>query len=559
MDSPDIALFVVHIAGAAALLIWSVRLVRTGVERAFSVQLRLWLRRSTRSRMLAALTGTAAAMLLQSATAVALMVSNFVAGGTISVVAGLAMLLGADVGSALVVQVLLVRQTFLVPLLLLLGVGLFLRARARRVRQAGRILVGLALIFVSLDMLRVATAPLVDSAGAASVMAYLGRDLVPAFLIGAAFAWVVHSSVAAVLLFITLVTQGLLPLPAAVAMVMGANLGGSMIAYVLTLSAPIEARRAIVANVVLRGGGAALLVMVYGRLQPSLSVLGASEASQIINVHLLFNLVLALLALPLLGPVTRLTETLMRTRVDPQAALGPISALDPATLTAPDRALSCAQREVLRIGETAESMLRSVMPLYQRWDDAGADGIAANERHVRKRHFDLKMFLARLNRHELDDAASGRSLELSSVAVNLEAAADVIARNMVGLARRLDLEGVAFSQQGQREISDLHDRVMANVNLALNVMMTRNPDDARDLLAEKESIREVELDLQRLHLERLREGMTESIETSNIHQETLRALKQINTAFAMIATSICTESGDLLDSRLSGREALTGR
>ncbi|MCG6903767.1 MAG: Na/Pi cotransporter family protein [Rhodobacter sp.] len=553
MEDQNIVLFFLHIAGAAALLIWSVRLVRTGVERAFSVQLRLWLRRSTKSRALAAATGTVSAMLLQSATAVAILVSNFVAGGTIAAAAGLAILLGADVGSAMVVKVLVVRQTFLVPLLLLLGVGFFLRGRQRRVRQTGRILIGLALIFVSLGMIREATAPLVDSAGAATAMSYLGRDLLTAFFIGAAFAWAVHSSVAAVLLFVTLVSQGLLPQSAAVAMLLGANLGGSLIAYVLTLSAPIEARRMIVANLALRGGGAALLLVIFNFLEPPLSWIGTSEAGQVINLHLLFNLGLALLALPVVGPVMRLAETILKPRVDPGSLVGPTSALDPAALTVPDRALSCAIRETLRIGETVETMLRTVISLYQQWDDTKTEAIAANERHVRKMHFDLKMFLAKLNRSELDDDASSRSMELSTVAVNLEAAADVIARNMVGLARRLDVKGVAFSKQGHLEISDLHDRILANIHLALNVMMTRNPDDARDLLAEKESIREVEQTLQRLHLGRLREGLPESIETSNIHQETLRALKQVNTAFSMIANPILTETGDLLDSRLSGK------
>ena len=432
MEDPNIVLFFLHIAGAAALLIWSVRLVRTGVERAFSVQLRLWLRRSTKSRMLAAATGTVSAMMLQSATAVAILVSNFVSGGTIAAAVGLAILLGADVGSALVVQILLVRQTFLVPLLLLVGVGLFLRGQQRRVRQTGRILIGLALVFVSLDMIRAATGPLVDSEGAASVMAYLGRDLMTAFLIGAGFAWVVHSSVAAVLLFVTLVSQGLMPQSAAVAMVLGANFGGSLIAYVLTLSAPIEARRMIVANMVLRGGGAALVLLVLSILSPSLIWLGASEARQVLNLHLVFNLGIALLALPVLDKVARLAEVLVRPRQEPAGGVARASALDPASLTSPDRALICAAREIMHMGETIEAMLRSVDALYQKWNDATADAIAANERAVRQMHFELKLFLARLNREGLEEAASRRSMELSNEAVNLEAAADMIARNMVG-------------------------------------------------------------------------------------------------------------------------------
>ncbi len=552
MGEPNILLFLLHIAGAAALLIWSVRLVRTGVERAFSLQLRLWLRRSTRNRYLATLTGTGAAMLLQSSTAVAILVSNFVSGGSIAAAVGLAILLGGDVGSALVAQVLLVRQTFLVPLLLLIGVGLFLRGQQRRVRQTGRILIGLALVFVSLDMIRAATEPLVDGAGAGTVMTYLGGDLLTAFMIGAVFAWLVHSSVAAVLLFVTLVSQGLLPQSAAVAMVLGANLGGSMIAYVLTLSAPIEARRMIVANLVLRGGGAGLLLVVLSILDPPLTWIGESEARQVINIHLFFNLGLALLALPVLSPIARLFETLMPARSQSVATVG-LSALDPAALGFPDRALSCATREALRMGETIEAMLRSANSLFIKWDDARAAVISDAETNVRKIHHDVKLYLAKLNRAGLDEAASRESMDLSNIAVNLEAAADIIARNLVGLATRLDLEGVAFSRDGWKEISDFHDRVLSNVQLALKVMMTRNPDDARDLVAEKENVRRIEQSLQRSHLGRLREGLTESIETSNIHQETLRALKQVNTALSIVAHPILVETGDLLESRLSGR------
>ena len=138
-------LFLINIAGAAALLIWAVRLVRTGMERAFAVQLRLWLRRSAKNRGLAASAGLVVSMLLQSSTAVAMLVSNFAANGSVSVSVGLAIILGADVGSALVAQVLLVRQTWLIPLLLVLGVGPFLRGQQRRVRQTGLVPIVIAL------------------------------------------------------------------------------------------------------------------------------------------------------------------------------------------------------------------------------------------------------------------------------------------------------------------------------------------------------------------------------------------------------------------------------
>ena len=265
MAEPNLIVFLLNIAGAAALLIWAVRLVRTGVERGFSTRLRQWIKVSSKSRLIAASSGIAAAICLQSSTAVALFISNFAAQSGLSATVGLALLLGADFGSALLTQLLLVRQPFLVPLCLLIGIGLFLRHKNGKLHQVGRALIGLGLIFVSLDMIREATQPLMASPGTKVVMEYLSGDFLTAFVIGAGFAWLVHSSVAAVLLFVTLAAQSVLPVVPATAMVLGANLGGVFIAYVLTLSAPIASRRIILSNLLLRGGAAILIAFVLAR------------------------------------------------------------------------------------------------------------------------------------------------------------------------------------------------------------------------------------------------------------------------------------------------------
>ncbi len=546
-------LFLINIAGAAALLIWAVRLVRTGMERAFAVQLRLWLRRSAKNRGLAACAGLVVSMLLQSSTAVAMLVSNFAANGAVSVSVGLAIILGADVGSALVAQVLLVRQTWLIPLLLVLGVALFLRGQQRRVRQTGRILIGLALIFVSLDMLRAATAPVMESEAALRMLSYLGADLFAAFVIGAVFAWMVHSSVAAVLLFVTLVAQGALPTEAAMAMVLGANLGGAMIAYVLTFAAESEARRIVVANVGLRGGGAVMVLLGLRFVELDLAWLGGSAATQTINLHLAFNAVLCVLALPFVDLFAKIARRFVAAPVADEAAIA--SALDPSALETPTRALANASREMMRMGERVETMLIAGQRLFDMWSDASAEAIRANDAAVRKTHQEIKLYLAELNQHELDKATVKGAMELSLLASNLEAASDVLARNLVELARRMDMEGLNFSSAGRQDICDFHDRVLANVQLALSVMMTAQPDDARELVAQKEKVRGVEQKLQRKHLKRLHEGLSESIETSNIHQETLRVLKQVNTSFAMVGYPILAETGDLLSSRLSPAES----
>ncbi|OAN97935.1 Na/Pi cotransporter family protein [Sulfitobacter geojensis] len=551
MNEPHLIQFLLNIAGAAALLIWAVRLVRTGVERGFANQLRTWLRHSANNRLLAAGSGLGAAVFLQSSTAVAVLTSNFVAKGALTAATGLVILLGADVGSALVTQLLLVRQSFFIPLLLLLGVSLFLRSSNDTLRQVGRILTGLALIFVSLDMIRAATGPMVANPGTLAVMEYLGRDLLTAFVIGAGFAWLVHSSVAAVLLFVTLAGQGILPPTAAAAMILGANLGGAFIAYVLTLSAPVVSRQMIVANLVLRGGGALIAAVLVSVKPELLTYLGADPARQAINLHLVFNVAVAAVALPFTVSVTRVIARVLTDKSAATLTLDAGSALDPAALERPRRGLDCAARELLDMGQRIEKMLIAVEPLYDTWNSVGAQAIEDQDRIIKKMHLEIKLYLAKLGQKGLNEELSRRSMDLASISTSLDAASDAITRTMLELTQRMHAQGVNFSPKGREEIGDFLDRVSGNVQLALNVMMNQNPAEARELVAAKEKVRRVEQKLQRHHLERLREGLVESIETSNIHQETLRALKQINTSFSMVGYPILAKSGDLLKSRLT--------
>ena len=382
-------------------------------------------------------------------------------------------------------------------------------------------------------------------------MAYLGRDLLSAFVIGAVFAWAVHSSVAAVLLFVTLAGQSILPTPAAAAMILGANLGGGFIAFVLTYSAPLASRRMVMANLLLRGGGAVLGVLVIAEMPELLNQLGATPARQSINLHLAFNVALAIAALPFAGPITTALAYFMTEKSDPNGVLDVTSALDPALLDRPQRAIDCAARELLGMGQKVEQMLIAVDPLYDQWNATTASMIADQDKAIKQAHLDVKLYLARLGQKGMNEGLSRRSMELASVSTSLDSASDAITRIMLELAERLDAQKLKFSQQGRDEIRDFSDRVQSNAQLALNVMMNQNPAEARELVAAKDKVRNVEQKLQRSHIGRLREGMVESIETSNIHQETLRALKQVNNAFSMVGYPILYKSGDLLKSRLA--------
>lgn len=543
-------MFFFSIAGAAALLIYAVRMVRTGVERAFAIQLRRWLRASARNRGVAAGSGALVALLMQSATAVAVLAAGFITAGSISGSVGLAMLLGADVGSALVVQALVLRPEWLAPLLLFFGVATFLRSEAKPGRQVGRILVGLALIFVALDMIAQASGPLRDHDGLAAAAAYLRGDPITAFVIGAVLTWLIHSSVAAILLLMIFAGQGLVPPETSLAMVLGANLGGSLIAVGLTLGADSEARRMVWANVLLRGGGAALALTAMTVLATDMVWLGSTAQTQVINLHLLFNIGVAIIGLPLVPPLLKAMAMILPTPASATPLNERSAVLDPQALADPERALACATREILHMGETVEAMLRPTMKLFSQWDQNIATGIAEAEMRLDKMNLEVKAYLAQVVQSEDESDLGRRVAELVEQAAHFEAAGDAIARMTFGLARKMRSEALSFSSEGQRELADFHDMVLTNAQAALHVQMTRNPESARALVAEKEWARHLEQKLHRTHLTRLQEANADSIATSSLHQETLRELKQINTCFIMVAYPILTESGDLLKTRL---------
>lgn len=544
--------FLLNLGGGVALLLWGVRQIQVGVQRAFMGELRSGLRVATSSRWAAGAAGAGAAIALQSATGVAMLMAAFVSLGTLGAPAGLALLLGADLGSALAARILLTPIGALIPVLLILGVPLYLSARTPKLRQTGRILIGLGLVLIALGLIREATIPMRQSDIVGDIVVYLGRDLYAAFLIGAVLAWAVHSSVAAVLMVVTFAAQGLLPVEGAAALVLGANLGGAIIAFTLTLSAKHDVRRVILANIVMRGLGAAIALFALNLAPHILDNLGASAGARAINLHLVFNLCVVMIGLPLVNVLLSLTTPLVLKAAS--ADTRRTTALDPAAIENPDQAMACAKREILRIGECVVDMTVKVIDLFAKWQPEQAEFIDAAKKEVDDLHLETKLYIAQIQKNKLTDKQSRRVMELAKVAGHFAEAGDLVSSSLVDLARKLSIEGLSFSNAGNREIVEFHDRVVANLQLSLNVLLSADPDSARQLVEEKDMIRTEEQRLQKRHIKRLRKGNMASIETTNLHQEALRTLKQINASFAYIAYPIVEDTGDLLSSRLLTRE-----
>lgn len=548
-----------HLAGAVALLLWATRMVRTGVERAYGDRLRRRLRNQMQNPLLSVAFGVVLAVALQSSTAVTLLVGSFVGSGLVSGVAGLMAVRGGELGSALVVKILSYNLTLLVPLCLLAGTAIFMTTEQRDWRQIGRILVGIGLLVMSLEMTGQATEPLRESDLLPIIVDYLSKDPITAYLLAALMTWLFHSSIAAVVLLTTFASRGLIHPDLAVVMVLGVNLGSSIIAPILTRNAPAETRVVPLGNLLMRGAGSLIMLILFETFNPSVDLLGSDPVDQVVNAHILFNVLVMLAGIPLSKLVLHATETLVHLNTNKNVPAQPMameqySALDATVLDRPSQALANATREVVGVCETVEVMLQRIMDLYEKPDQARIDELAAFDDRVDQRHAAIKLYLTRLATKEMTDFESLRMQELLGACVKLEQVGDIIVRNMLAHVQKKMDHHLEFTEEGWSELCEFHRIVLANAHLAFNVLISRDGHTARQLVQEKDRLRDLEKQTNQQHFSRLREGATRSIETSTIHLDTIRDLKQINSLLASMAYPVLEEQGLLGETRLKAAQ-----
>jgi phosphate:Na+ symporter len=545
--------FLLNLTGATMLLLFAVRMVQTGIERSLGPSFKRIITARKDSKVRTAMAGILLAVILQSATAAALLASGFTASGLLSFTGALAVVLGADFGSALVIQILSFELHWMIPVLLASGGYLFLKAHTQTSRQVGRMLLGIAFILLALRLIGEAMDPIRESDFLPAIASYLSTDYVTAFLVGAAVTFVMHSSVAAILMFVTFVSLGVLPVAAGVSLILGANLGSATLPIWLSRGMSPAARRVPLGNLFLRGIGAVIALIIVNNT-PVISLLSAFPDGQIlVSVHLTFNILLLIAALPFVSmlekPLNALLpdEKLSETTDDP---FTPKSALDQKVINIPQMALASLTREVLRMSQIVEVMAQPVMELYDSGDLERIKAVQALDKGVNAALSDIRLYVAAIPREKMSKAQTRRARELIEYSINLETAGDIIAKNLLRLAETKSRKNLKFSEAGWEELQRMHERVISNMGLAFNVLLSEDIESARELVEQKSDFTSKERKSRKKHLRRLSEGSENSLETSDIHLETLRALKELNSQIAAVAYPILYKHGQLLETRL---------
>lgn len=544
------SIVLLDLMGGVALLLWGLHMIHSGIVRAFGSDLRRLLGTALHNRFLAFLAGAVVTALLQSSTATGLMTTSFVAGGAVDLAPALAIMLGANVGTTLIVQALSFNVTAVAPLLFLVGVIAFKQGGQTRTRDLGRVAIGIGLMLLSLHILIDTLAPAEDAPAVRALLAAITGDTFLCVVLAAVLTWLAHSSVTVVLLIMSLAYSNFITPVAAIALTLGANLGSAINPLVEGSNSNNPAsRRLPLGNLLNRLIGCALVLPflhpiadLFIRLEPNASRMTA-------DFHTAFNLVLALVFIFPLGWMASLLTRLLPERKTPNNPATPLY-LDEAALGTPSVALACAEREVLHLGDIVEAMLRQAMTALMTDDRRLVAEVSRMDNAVDKLDEAVKLYVTRLTRESLDERDGQRAMEIISFSINLEHIGDIIDKNLMELAQKKIKRKLSFSKQGAAELESFHQEVISNLKLAFSVFMSSDVKIARQLLAEKATLRTMELAAGESHLERLRERRPESIESSSLHLDVLRDLKRIHSHICSVAYPVLERAGALQPSRL---------
>jgi phosphate:Na+ symporter len=535
------------LAGAVALLLWGVHMVQSGVQRAFGGEFRGILSRGFSGRLQAFAAGLGVTAVLQSSTATALMITSFAAGGFVAPVPALAAMLGANVGTTLIVQVLSFDVSPLSPLLLLVGVVAF-RAGSTRTRDLGRVAIGLGLMLIALSRLLEVVTHFEDVPSLRILMARIATDPLISALSGAMMAWAAHSSVAVALLVMSLTGKGILPLSGGIALVIGANIGTAINPLLEgSRGANLAGRRVAVGNLATRIIGAVVVMPMVPWIGRMLVLIEPDLARAVADFHAGFNSLVALAFLPLLTPVARLLELILPNRVEVADPSRPIY-LDEAAIESPSIALNHAAREALRMVDVLDSMIEGAASAFRRPDRRGIARSRRLDDVLDALNGKIKHYVMQLDPEGLSDEEHRRLEGILAFSLNLESGGDVIERNILPLAAKQMKRGVELSDEAEAEIEATFQAARSNLGAAASIFMTGDLRAARALIEQKREFRRREADALRAHLARLRK--------SDVRQalplDLLRDIKRLNDHLvAGAAYPVLEASGALLASRIS--------
>lgn len=455
----------------------------------------------------------------------------------------LLVMLGANIGMTVMVQLVALELTMISPILILLGVIFYQYTRPMRLRGIGQISLSLGLIFLAMGLIKSGVPTEIHPDGDLGKLIAIAENYpVMLVLLAAVLTMVAQSSTATIGLFIGLIGAGAVGYAVSVPVVLGANVGLAITTLVIGWR-QIDSRRLACGNLALKILVALIGLAILPYLLQWLESAPGPMQNQIAMVHTGFNVVLALIGFPLAGILATTLE-----RVVPAPAAGATFGpkyINVAHVESTTLAMGQSLREIMHVAELIRGMFDDIWRALKTNDEALAREVARRDDKVDLLDEEIKRFLTRLATDELDQAHRDEQMRQLRYLSELETIGDIIDKNISETVIKKIRLGARFSPEGEKELDKLYRRVAKSLLIADTAFTTRDRNLAEQLLKHKDEISRMEQQMRYRHFLRLTSGQRQTQETSAIHLDLLSQLKRINSAASHVAYAILESPHEL--------------
>jgi phosphate:Na+ symporter len=541
----------IELLGGLALFLYGMEKMTDGLKAAAGKQMNVLLAKLTGNAVLGAITGAVVTAVIQSSSVTTVLVVGFVSAGIMTLVQSVGVIFGANVGTTVTAQIVAFNTTALAfPLI---AIGFFMRFVWKEgvARHYGAMLMGLGLIFYGMAAMGSAMSPLRTHEGFAELLQSL-QSPVLGMLAGAVFTALVQSSSATIGLSVVMATQGLLSLPAGIAILFGAKIGTGITATLAAIGKPQDAKRAAAVHILFNVLGAMIWLPFIPQLAGLAEMISPMAAHlqgverlaeevprQIANAATIWATANTVLFLPFAALFATMAIRIIPDRpVDEKAIIRP-RYLDDELIQVPSMALERARMELGRMGELAEGMLAKVKPAIQ----------ARNLSELSQQHDQVVVlreavlaYLQHVGRAELSDVESDEHARLVAATGEIENLSAAISRDLTPLAHTLKEANIAASQETFALLERLFQAVQESAHSALQALVSGDERAAQAVVARRDEILELTADLHRQQAARLAQDDPDRLLKHRVQLEMIDKLRRIYSVAEHMAISVLPRS-----------------
>lgn len=534
-----------NLLAGLSFFLYGMKFAEKGLRKISAQRLREYIHFLTRNRVTGVLSGTVITFMTQSSTATSVILIGLTSAGLMSLVQAVGMLLGADIGTTLTVQLFTFKVYRIAPLMIAAGFYFYAFSPSVMRQRIGQIIMAVGMVFFGMEMMTASVEPLQHNPFLVGVLHSSNTNVWAALLISALFTALVHSSAATIAIIIAFAASmdhgSALTLAGAVPLVLGANIGTCATALIAAAQAGPEARKVAWAHTMLKVFGVLVFLPFLTPFTHLSALTSDNIVRQIANAHSIFNVLIALVFLPFVGPFVRFIEWLVPKKQKEEAGYH-VEYISKHVLSVPALALGQAAREIVRMSGLVTKMVQQTIEVFIASSEPLRRRLIAADDEVDFLQEALVPFLSHLSQEELTAEQSAKAVQLLTITAELEHTADVVSKNLMDHARKKIEKGFLFSEEGWKEIKAFHAKTVLVLEQAISAFTLNNEDMAREILEERAAMDAFLEKLRQSHIARLQRGLRETLETTTVHLDLLDDMNQIGKHAFRIAALIVSGS-----------------